>query len=103
MKDVQQMGLDSVNWHEEAQNRPRWYEVCQTILSGEIPRGSSVVTGSIVCGCGRTFGRSSDMTRHKKHCNDQPPPPKQPEFHCGCGRFFRRKGNLTRHQCYCSS
>ena len=39
VKDVQRMGLDAVNWHEVAQNRPRWYEVCQTISSGEIPTG----------------------------------------------------------------
>ena len=44
-----------------------------------------------VC-CGRTFDRSGDLTRHKKYCNDQPPPPKQSEFHCGCGRLFHRKG-----------
>ena len=62
-----------------------------------------MVTGSFVCGCGRTFGRSSDLTSHKKYCNDQLPPPKQSEFHYGCGRLFRRKGDLTRHQHYCSS
>ena len=25
-----------------------------------------MVTGSFVCGCGRTFGRSGDFTRHRK-------------------------------------
>ena len=39
-----------------------------------------MVTGSFVCGCGRTFGRSSDLTRHKKYCNDRPTPPKQSEL-----------------------
>ena len=80
------MGLDAVNWYKVAQNRPRWYELCQTISSGGVLGGPSVVTGTFVCGCGRTFGHSSDLKRHKKYCNDQPPPPKQSEFHCGCGR-----------------
>ena len=43
------MGLDALNWYEVAQNRPRWYELCQTISSGEVPRGPSAVTGSFVC------------------------------------------------------
>ena len=103
VKDVQRMGLDAINWYEVAQNQPRWYELCQSISSGGGPRGPSVVTGSFVCGCGRTFGRSGDLTRHRKYCNDQPPPPKHSEFRCGCGRLFRRKGDLKRHQHYCSS
>jgi len=37
VKDVQRMGLDPLNWYEVAQNRPRWYELCQTISSGEFP------------------------------------------------------------------
>jgi len=64
------------------------------LLSGGVPRGPSVVTGSFVCGCGRTFGRSSDLTRHKKYCNDQPLHQNN-EFRCGCGRLFRRKGDFT--------
>jgi len=75
----------------------------QSILSGGVPRGPSVVNGSSACGCGRTFGRSGDVTRHKKYCDGQLPPPKQSEFHCGCSRLFCRKGDLTKHHHYCSS
>ena len=91
------MGLDALNWYEVAQNRP--WAVSDHFIWG-VPRGPSVVTGSFMCGCGRTFGRSSDLTRHKKYCNDQPPPPKQSEFCCGCGRLFRRMGDFTRHRHY---
>jgi len=57
VRDVQRLGLDAYNWYGVAQDRPR---------------GSSVVTGSFVCGCGRTFGHSGDVTRHKKYCDGQP-------------------------------
>ena len=66
MKHIQRMGIDALNWYEVVQNRLRWYERCQTILSGRVPG----VPGSFVCGCGRTFGRTSDLTGHKKYCND---------------------------------
>jgi len=44
---------------------------------GKVPRGPSAVTGSFVC---KTFDCSGDITRHKKCCDGQLPPPKQSEF-----------------------
>ena len=71
------MGLDSLNWYDVAQDRSRWHDLCTTISSGGVRRGPSVVTGSFVCGCGRTFSRSGDLTRYRKHCTGQPPPFRQ--------------------------
>ena len=36
-----------------------------------------MVTGSFVCGCGKPFNRSGDLTRHRRYCSSQPTPPKQ--------------------------
>ena len=103
LRDIQRLGLDALNWYDVAQDRSRWHDLCSTISSGGVPRGPSVVTGSFVCGCGRTFGHSGDFTRHRKYCTGQPPPFRKTEFCCGCGRIFQCKGDLTRHQHYCSS
>jgi len=101
LRDIQGLGLDALNWYDAAQDRSRWRDLCLTISSGGVPRGPSVVTGSFSCGCGRTFGRSGDLTRHRNYCTGQPPPPRQMEFYCECGRVFHRKGDRTRHQRYC--
>ena len=69
VKDVQRMGLYALNWYVESTNVV-W--AVSDHLSGGVPSGPSVVTDAFVYGCGRTFGRSSDLTRHKKYCNDQP-------------------------------
>ena len=103
LRDVQRLGLDALNSYDVAQDWSKWHDLCTTILSGGVPRSPFVVTGSFVCGCGRTFSRSGDLTRYCKYCNGQPPPFKQTEFHCGCGRIFWHKGDLTWHQHYCSS
>ena len=79
-RDIQRLGLDALNWYDVAQDRSRWHDLCSTISSGGVPRGPSVVTGSFVCGCGKTFGRSGDFTRHCKYCTGQPPPFRQTEF-----------------------
>ena len=62
LRDIQRMGLDALSWYGVAQDRSRWYDLCQTISSGEVTGGPLVTTGSFVCGCGRTFGRSGDLT-----------------------------------------
>ena len=41
------MGLDALNWYDVAQDRSRWHDLCSTISSGRVPRGLSVVTGSL--------------------------------------------------------
>ena len=62
------MGLYALNWYGVAQDRLRWYELCQSISSGGVPRESSVVTGSFIFGCGRrTFDCSGDLTTHKRY------------------------------------
>ena len=102
VKDVQQMGLDALNRHRVAQHRPKWYELCQSTSSVEVPRGLSVVNGSFVYGCGRIFGHSGDLTRHKKYCNDQ-------SLHQNnlsslwVWQTFSQNWDLTRHQHYFSS
>ena len=68
--------------------------VCVCVSKG-VARGPTVVTGSFVCGCGRIFNRSGDLTRYHKYCSSQPPLPKQKEFYCGCGRMIHRKSDLT--------
>ena len=103
LRDVQRMELVALNWYEEAKDRSRWYDLCQTISSKGVARGPIVVTGSFVCGCERTFNCSGDLNRHCKCCSGQPPPPKQTEFYLGYGRMFHRKSNLTQHQQYWSS
>ena len=55
LRDIQRLGLDALNWYDVAQDRSRWHDLCSTISSGGVPRGPSVVTGSFVCGCGRTL------------------------------------------------
>ena len=82
LRDVRRMGLDALRWYEVAQ------DLCQTISSEAVARGPTVVTSSFVCGCGRTFNCSGDLTRHCKYCAGQPPSSKQIEFYCGCGRMF---------------
>ena len=52
LRDVQRMGLDALRWYEVAQDRSRWYDLCQTILSEGVARRPTVVTGSFVCSCG---------------------------------------------------
>ena len=103
MRDIHGCGLDALNKYDVAQDWSRWHDLCLTISSGGVSRGSSVVAGFFVYGFGRTFGHSGDLTRHRKYCTGQPPPFKQTEFSCGCGRIFQRTGDLTQHQQYCSS
>ena len=69
LRDVQRMGLDALSWYEVAQDHSRWHDLYQTISSEGVARGPTVVTGSFVCGCGRTFNRSGDLTRHHKYCS----------------------------------
>ena len=58
-----------------------------------------MVTGSFVCGCGRTFGHSGDTAGHKNIAMVNPLHQNNQSFiHCGCGRLFHTKGDLTRHQ-----
>ena len=85
------MFRDALSWYEVAKDRSKWHDLCQTISPEGVARGPTVVTGSFVCGCGRTFNHSGDLNRHRKYCSSQPPPPKQTEFYCGCGRMFHRK------------
>ena len=67
------MGLDALSWYEVAKDRSRWHDLCQTISSEGVARDPTVVTGSFVCGCGRIFNCSGDLTRHRKCCSGQPP------------------------------
>jgi len=50
---------------------------------GKVPRGSLTLLSV------RTFDCSGDITRHKRYCDGQLPPPKQSEFHCRL--FFAEK------------
>ena len=56
LRDAQRMGLNALSWYEVAQDCSRWFDLCQSITSG----GPIMVTGSFVCGCGRTFSHSGD-------------------------------------------
>ena len=46
----QKLGLDVINWYIVPQDRPKRYNLCQSISSGGVPRGLSVITDSFVCG-----------------------------------------------------
>ena len=48
LRDIQRLGLDTLNWYDVAQDRSRWHDLCTTISSGGVPRGPSVVTGFFV-------------------------------------------------------
>ena len=37
------MGLDALSWYNVAQDHSRWYDLCQTISTGGVPRSTTVV------------------------------------------------------------
>ena len=80
LRDIQRLGLDALNCYDVAQNWSRWHDLYTTTvfcLEEFLGVRTSVITGSFVCDCGRTFGRSGNLTKHGKYCTGQPPPFKQ--------------------------
>jgi len=109
LADITMTGIE--DWYTTAQDRGEWAACCQPpAADSSVPAegrvcaaNQSQLAGDFQCGCGRSFRRKGDLTRHSRFCDGPSQQSPQPSsYACSCGRSFRRKGDLTRHKRFCT-
>ena len=101
--DLKTLDIPLNDWYDLTMNRQEWYERyvrgCLQVMDTQHP-GVQYPAGNFNCGCGRSFCRQGDLTRHMSYCDGQPKLAAL-FFECSCGRVFRRPNDIMSHSRYC--
>ena len=64
--------LNSWYNHRSMLERSEWFQLCTREVVDSHHPGVRCTTANFKCGCGRSFHRQGDLTRHLNFCDSQP-------------------------------